>query len=193
MICKHFSSCLPIVWRRLSGWVKGGEGPLLQRRRSVKSIIPKPIKNKVCQSFVTIAFCCIDVVLSGTRFCRFWRKRCFFHEFLWFWQFFTNFSYSSSFAVILCMSVTNLSLALRFSSPQNYGKWWRIGEICEKLSKSKKFVKKHLFRQNRQNLSPQQSNKLLIVISIPNCNKYSNLVCNGKYWLKTAKSGSDIW
>ena len=38
----------------------------------------------------------------GLRFRRFWWKRCFFHEFLWFWQLFTNFFYSSSFAVILC-------------------------------------------------------------------------------------------
>ena len=37
----------------------------------------------------------------GLRFRRFWWKRCFFHEFLWFWQVFTNFSYFSSFAVIL--------------------------------------------------------------------------------------------
>ena len=30
----------------------------------------------------------------------------------------------------------------------------KIGQICEKLSKSKKFVKKHLFCQTRRNLVP---------------------------------------
>ena len=110
---------------------------------------------------------CHYVVLLGTRFLRFWRKRCFFHEFPWFWQFFTNFSYFSSFAVIFVVSAQiwaeaqrkrqicdahtqNLSLALRFSSNllahhKNYGKWWKIGEIREKLWKSKKFVKKTPF------------------------------------------------
>ena len=96
----------------------------------------------------------------GLRFRRFWRKRCFFHEFLWFWQFFTNFSYSSSFAVILWWAEAQRKRQICDAHAQNYGEWWRIGEIREKLSKSKKFVKKHLFRQNRQNLSPQQSNKL---------------------------------
>ena len=108
------------------------------------------------------------VVLLGTRFCRFWPKRCFFHEFLWFWQFFTNFSYFSSFAVILCVSVTNLSLALRFSSNscahhKNYGKWWKIGEIREKLSKSKKFVKKTPFSSKLAKSSPEQYNNQCLV------------------------------
>ena len=41
-----------------------------------------------------------------------------------------------------------------------------VGEIREKTVKIKEIrEKKHLFRQNWQNLSPQQSNKLLIVIT----------------------------
>ena len=61
-------------------------------------------------------------------------------------------------------SVTNLSLALRFSSnscahAQNYGEWWRIEEICEKLSKSKKFVKKTPFSSKSAESSPRQYNK----------------------------------
>ena len=116
----------------------------------------------------------MNVVLLGTKFsqfCQFWPKRCFFHKFLWFWQFFMNFSYFSSFTVILRASVTNLLLPLCFSSnscvhAQNYGEWWKVGEIREKTVKIKEIrEKKNLFRQNRQNLSPKQSNKLLIVIT----------------------------
>ena len=60
-------------------------------------------------------------------------------------------------------SVTNLSLALRFSSnlcahAQNYGEWWRIEEICEKLSKSKKFVEKTPFPSKSAESGSQQYN-----------------------------------
>ena len=119
------------------------------------------------------------VVLFGTKFCKFWQKRCYY-------------TYFSSFAVILCVSVTNLSLALRFSSNscaphKNYGEWWKVGEIREKTVKSKKFVKITPFTSKfTKSWSPtiQQPQQP------PNCN---HAVCNGKYWLKTAKSGSDIW
>ena len=99
----------------------------------------------------------LSVVLSGTRFCRFWRKRCFFHEFLWFDSFFTNFSYSSSFAVILCMGARIWAEAKQerqicVAHAQNYGEWWRVGEIREKLSNQRNSWKKHLFGQKRQNL-----------------------------------------
>ena len=69
----------------------------------------------------------IYVVLLGTRFLRVWPKKVFFHEFLWFWQFFHKF----------LLFFTNLSLVS--------SNLWKIGEIREKLSKSKKFVKKTPF------------------------------------------------
>ena len=69
----------------------------------------------------------MSVVLLGTRFLRVWPKKVFFHEFLWFWQFFHKF----------LLFFTNLSLVS--------SNLWKIGEIREKLSKSKKFVKKTPF------------------------------------------------
>ena len=99
----------------------------------------------------------------GLRFRRFWWKRCFFHEFLWFWQVFTNFSYFSSFAVIFVVSARIWAEAQRKrqicdAHAQNYSEWWRIGEIREKLSKSKKFVKKTPFWSKSAKSSPQQYN-----------------------------------
>ena len=95
----------------------------------------------------------------GLRFLSVWQKKVFFHEFLWFWQFFTNLPYFFAIHRNFLWSEQIWSKALAratnlWSEHTNYGEWWKIGQIREKQSKSKKFVKKHLFCQTRRNLVP---------------------------------------
>ena len=105
----------------------------------------------------------------GLRFLSVWQKKVFFHEFLWFWQFFTNLPYffavhrnfvrSEQIWAKALARATNL-----WSAHTNYGEWWKIGQIREKQSKSKKFVKKHLFCQTRRNLVPINTTLMMFFI-----------------------------
>ena len=99
-----------------------------------------------------------------------------------FFSFFYIFAHFSPFAVILCVSVTNLSLPLCFSSNlrahhKNYGKWWKIDKNVEKDEKFTFFVK----------IGGIRSPTIQLFVKI------GFLFNSGKYWLKTVKSGFDIW
>ena len=99
-----------------------------------------------------------------------------------FFSFFYIFAHFSPFAINLCVSVTNLSLSLRFSSNlrahhKNYGKWWKIDKNVEKDEKFTFFVK----------IGGIRSPTIQLFVKI------GFLFNSGKYWLKTVKSGSDIW
>ena len=95
------------------------------------------------------------VVLLGTRFLRVWPKKVFFHEFLWFWQFFHKFPLFFH-KFIACQ--------LKFvKNRRNSWKTVKIKEIREKNT---------FLGQTRRNLSPQQSNKLK---NLKNFTNFKNL------------------
>ena len=108
----------------------------------------------------------------GLRFLSVWQKKVFFHEFLWFWQFFTNLPYFFAIHRNFVRSEQIWAKALAratnlWSAHTNYGEWWKIGQIREKQSKSKKFVKKHLFCQTRRNLVPINTTDIRKLSVIP--------------------------
>ena len=109
----------------------------------------------------------LGVVLSGTRFLLFWRKKVLSN---WFWHFFTNFSIFHEFSPEIrhfCGArhgfVAYAALQLKsVRSPQN-------DEFLEKFVKNRRNSWKNcqiswstFFRQKRRNLSPRQSNTLKI-------------------------------
>ena len=90
-----------------------------------------------------------------------------FHEFLLFFIVHRNFAVSAQ-----IWAEAQRKRQICDAHAQNYGEWWKIGQIREKLSKSKKFVKKTPFLgQTRRNLSPQQSNKLKNLKNFTNLRK----------------------
>jgi hypothetical protein len=124
-----------------------------------------------------------------------------FHEFVLFFTIHRN----------LCVRFTNLSLSLALSlkfvrSAQNYGEWRKIGQIREKQSKSKKFVKKHLFfvkrweilvptnptRFNRDKYSEKMTDSSLSLWTVKKFDCIITLQSISRwllteYWLKTVK------
>ena len=107
------------------------------------------------------------VVLLGTRFLRVWPKKVFFHEFLWFLQFFHKFllffMILTVFSQISPIFHKFIACQLKFvKNRRNSWKTVKIKEIREKNT---------FLGQTRRNLSPQQSNKLKNLKNFTNLRK----------------------